>query len=288
MGKRQSIRDDQDFRTQDEVIIPLLAQRSFHLPGNTALQDWIQWMRNNHILFGTCFHHPLHPIESWERLSVLLGSISFAMVATNIGYLWDWYDGDEIEFDPKAVVYTWNVPSLDTTLDITYGTMILWTFGSTLHSLFDVLVWNLSACACCHPGGRFGKSGIASRCQDIGSYSLIPFVLGLFGLAGYSSYLRLFSGNTALDEEYGDDAINNWTQGKLGRYSFLVRFGIELALAWLVFFPILSTIFFSGILGCKGKIPLLGGRPRDKRLVEESLQNTIMVEDSLAHSFANL
>lgn len=288
MGKRQSIRDDQNFRTQDEVIIPLLARRSFHLPANTAMQDWIQWMRNNHILFGTCFHHRLHPIETWERLLVLLGSISFAMVATNIGYLWDWYDGDDLDFDPKAVVYSWNVPPFGTTLDITYGTMILWTFGSTLHSLFDVLVWNLSACACCHPGGRFAKSGIAAKCQDIGSYSLIPFVLGLFGLAGYSSYLRFFSGNSALEEEYGDDAINNWTEGKLGRYSFLVRFGIELALAWFVFFPILSTIFFSGILGCRGRIPFLGGRPRDKRLVEESLQNTIMVEDSLAHSFADV
>lgn len=290
MGKRQTIRDNQEFRTQDEVIIPLLARGSFHLPGNTAMQDWIQWMRNNHVLFGTCFHHKLHPIEKWERLLVLLWSVSFAMVATNIGYLLDWYDGDEIDFDPTTVVYSWNIPSLNTTLDLTYGTMILWTFGSTLHSLFDFLVWNLSACACCHPGGRFGKTAIASKCRDLGSYSLIPFVLGLFGLAGYSSYLRLTNGeNSALEEEYGDDAIDNWTEGKLGRYSFLVRFAIELALAWFVFFPILSTLFFSGWLGCNGRLPLLGGRPRDKKLVEENLQNTIMVQDSRAsHSFAEV
>ena len=58
---------------------------------------------------------------------------------------------------------------------------------------------------------------------------IIYHVLGLFGLAG-----RLTNGNTALEEEYGDDAIDNWTEGKLGRYSFLVRFGIELALAWFI------------------------------------------------------
>lgn len=278
-------------KTRDEILVPLLAQRSFHLPGNTWKEDWVQWMRNNHIVFGTCFHHPLHPIETWERMVVLLGSISFAMVATNIGYVWDWYDGEDHHFDPSEVVYQWNVTrtsgvvgdddagdSSYTTVDITYGTLILWTFGCTFHSIFDFLVWNLSACACFNAGGRYGKTGVAARCHDLGSYLLIPFVLGLLGLAGYSSYLRVTSGNTSLEEEYEDDLIGTLTEGKLGEYSFLIRFGVELLLAWFVFFPLVSTIFFSGLLGCN-RLPLLGGRPRDKRVLEEDLKDTIVFSD---------
>ena len=295
--QQQLQQQDYDYRRRDEIIIPLLAQRSFHLPGNTPKQDWIQWMRNNHIIFGTCFHHPLHPIETWERMIVLLGSISFAMVATNIGYIWDWYwyYGDEQRFDPGAVLYSWNMtsingdtinddesygPSSSTTVEITYGTLFLWTFGCIFHSLFDYLVWNLSACACFHPGGRFGQTNVANRCNDLGSIILIPFVLSLLGLAGYSSYLRVTSGNSSLEDEYGDDLVDNLTAGKLGDYSFLVRFGIELILAWFVYFPLLSTVFFSGILGCGGKLPLLGGRPRDKIMVEKDLKETIIVEST--------
>jgi hypothetical protein len=252
-------------------------------------------MKNNHILFGTCFHHPLHPIETWERMIVLAGSVSFAMVATNIGYLWDWYDGEDHQFDPSTVVYRWNVTgtmgsnsnddenaydeSDYQTLEITYGTLILWTFGCTFHSLFDLLVWNLSACACCHPGGTLGKSRLATRCKDLGSFVLIPFVLGLLGLAGYSSYLRVTSANESLEDEYEDDLVEAVTGGRLGDYSFLARFGVELLLAWFVFFPIVSTVFFSGILGCHGRLPLLGGRPRDVRLLEEDLRDTIVVPE---------
>ena len=282
----------QDFRTQDEILIPLLAQRSFHLPGNNKRQDWVQWMKNNHVIFGICLHHPLHPIETWERMIVLLGSISFAMIATNIGYIWDWYDGEERQFDPRAVLYSWNVENMYgdddgyITLDFTYGTLILWTFGCTFHSLFDFFVWNLSACACCHPGGRFANSKDATRCRDLGSYMLIPLVLGLMAVAGYSSFLRVTNRNEKLEETYEDDIIDNLTAGKLGDYSFLVRFGVELLLAWFAYFPIITTVFFSGILGCGGRIPLLGGRPRDKRLLEENLRSTMIVPDG--HSFAEV
>lgn len=295
--------------TRDEILIPLLAQRSFHLPGNSWKEDWIQWMRNNHIVLGICFHHRLHPIETWERLLVILGSVSFAMVATNLGYIWDWYDGEDHDFDPYVVLYSWTMPGGEgcntgnyyddnynydcddestiigsRTLYITYGTMILWTFGCTFHSLFDILVWNLTACACCHPGGRYGNSEIATKwefCHDMGSYLLIAPILTLGGLAGYSSYLRVTNTeNEELDMEYGDDLVETVTNGKLGEYSFLLRFGVELFLAWFVFFPIVSTVLFSGFFGCRGRLPLLGGRPRDKRLLDEGNEDKLATAES--------
>ena len=281
-------------KTYDEILIPLLAKRSFHLPNNSKLDDWIQWMKNNHIILGICCHHPLHPIETWERFIVLLGSIAFALVATNIAYIWDWYDGNEYEFNPNHILYTFNFGNgsdgedngVDDNIDdvnssltnisnseinITYGMVLLWTFGCTFHSIFDILVWNLSACACCHPGGRYGTTLIAKKCHDLGSYLLIPFIVLLLGLAGYSSYLRIMNSNTELEDVYEDDMITSITNGKLGKFSFFLRFGIELLLAWFVFFPLLSTLLFSGILGCK-TLPLLGGRPYDRKKLLQQLE----------------
>ena len=128
-----------------------------------------------------------------------------------------------------------------------------------------------SACVCCHPGGRFAESRLVTWCQDLGSYTLIPLVLGFAGLAVYSSHLRVTSEDAALEEEYGDDLVQTVTEGRLGEYSFLLRFGVELLLAWFVFSPLVSTVLLSGILGCNGRVPLLGGRPRDKRRVEQQL-----------------
>lgn len=272
----------QSLKQHDEILIPLLAQRSFHLPGNSWREDWVQWMRNNHIVFGLCFHHRLHPIETWERGIVLSASLSYSLVAANLGYVWDWdhYGAEEdapgvAGFDTSAVAYRRSVPWAGDddgrVLEITYGTLLLWTFGSALHSLFDIAVWRLSACACCHPGGRFAESRLAARCRDLGSYTLIPLVLGLAGLAVYSSHLRVTSEDAALEEEYGDDLVRTVTEGRLGAYSFLLRFGVELLLAWFVFSPLVSTVLLSGILGCNGRVPLLGGRPRDKRRVETQL-----------------
>jgi len=76
-------------RVSEEVLIPLLARRSCHLPGNDWQDDWIQFMRNNHIVFGICLCHRLHPLEWWERIMALLGSIAIGLIATNIAYLWD-------------------------------------------------------------------------------------------------------------------------------------------------------------------------------------------------------
>jgi len=296
--------------TYDEIVVPLLVRRSFHLPNNTPHQDWIQWMKNNHIIFGICFHHPLHPIETWERLIVFSGSIAFALVATNMAYICDLFDGNEIEFNPNHIIYsfTWgdgddngdygddlytmnnNNDTAIRTFNITYGMILLWTFGCTFHSIFDVLVWNVSACSCFQPGGFFGTTKIAQKCNDVGSYVLVPFVFALLTLGGYSSYLRVVNVNMELEDTYEDDLVDTLTRGILGDYSFLIRFVIELILTWFVFFPLLSYILFKGWLDCQsGRIPLLGGRKYDKRVLEEQLNSTEMElaqKENVHHSYA--
>jgi hypothetical protein len=209
---------------------------------------------------------------------VLLGSMSFALIALNIYYLlWvvdDVYygtttdDGTADGFDPRQEMY--NVTIFQQTYAITAGTVVLWTFGGLFHSIYDFTVWQMSACACFHPGGRcYDRCGFCSKnCNDLGSYILIPVIAGVMGLAIYSSYLRVHGSNNA--EIATDDLYDAITQGQLGQFSFLVKYFVELFLAWFVYFPIFGTIMFSGILGCF-KLPILGGRPRDKAKVDKEL-----------------
>jgi hypothetical protein len=234
-------------------------------------------MRNNHVVFGICLCNKLHPIEWWERIIVLLSSMSFALVAINVYYIWWGFneyvipDENAAGFDPYQQWYS--VTIFGTTYAITEGTVVLWTVGGIVHSIWDFTVWQMAACACCHPGGRcYDSCGFCSRrCNDLGSYILIPIVLSVMALAIFSSYLRTH--HTEIQEEApnNDDLYNNMTGGSLGQFSFIVKYFVELILAYLLYFPLFGTIMFSGILGCSGRIPILGGRPRDKAMVDKEL-----------------
>ena len=52
-------------------------------------------------------------------------------------------------------------------------------------------------------------------------------------------------------------------------YRFLLSYAIELGFAWFVWFPLVETILFSGVLSCRGRnpIPGLGGRPAELRAI---------------------
>ena len=45
--------------------------------------------------------------------------------------------------------------------------------------------------------------------------------------------------------------------------------GIEIGIAWMVWYPLVVTTLFSGLLGCGGCVPVLGGRPRDVQIEKE-------------------
>lgn len=57
-------------------IVPKLARRAYHLEENGGWwDDWIQYQRNTHPLFGLCLYHRLHPIRWQQRIIILIGSI---------------------------------------------------------------------------------------------------------------------------------------------------------------------------------------------------------------------
>jgi hypothetical protein len=54
-----------------------------------------------------------------------------------------------------------------------------------------------------------------------------------------------------------------WVEGHNAQeFQFLLGYLVEMVLALFIYYPLGGTILFSGVLGC-GKLPLLGGRPRE-------------------------
>ena len=61
-------------------------------------------------------------------------------------------------------------------------------------------------------------------------------------------------------------------QNDVQQLDFVWSYMIEMILAFFVYYPIGATVLFSGILGCGGKLPLVGGRPREVMLEQKQLE----------------
>jgi hypothetical protein len=225
----------------------LLAARSSHLPGHNWCQDWTQWMRNNHPLIGLCFRYKENPIGLAQRLVILIGSISFGLAATNIIYLfyhiYDGADGTVVDVD------------LDDTVgfEITYEMIALWTLGGLLHSLIDLGVWHLQACACCLPGGCCGSFGFLRK---LGGALTVVLATVFFVLAIIVVIMRA---NYETNQSANLTELAQMQLHRIETFSFLMGYGVELFLAYFFYYPLVATVMFSGVL--KPLLCCLGGRP---------------------------
>jgi len=245
---------------EELYVIRLLSRKAMHLPNGNWWSDWVNFIKNNHPLFGMCFHHKLHPLKVQHRLYLLLASVSFGLTATNCVYLYNAYNNEEmskvlIEFALKEDSPL-NVENIEA-LEITYGTFALWTFGGLLHGAFDISIWYFSACACFVSGASCGNNA-RNRCQTVASYVVLAITGALFASAIcfalmraiYDVRLRL-AGEGEVFDEFEWDEIR-----RVQNFTFLVGYTIELVLAYLVYWPLLVTVLFTGIF------PFIG-RPKE-------------------------
>lgn len=274
----RSDRERQAERDYAATLIPALADRCYHLPGNNYCQDWFQYFMNNHPVLGICCHDKLHPIGFRQRIVTLVGSIAFGLIITNIFFL-SLISTDEAFDDLHDPIVSLSVNSTltgsqgsDQQVTITYGMILLWTVGTSVHSIFDMTIWYMSACACCHPGGRFEQFGC---CKMLGSSVVIFAVVLVVAVASVIVVYRasIESQTNDIDEQ---DANGNETDGSVefGKvngvesFDFLLSWTVEVVIALFAAYPLIGTIFFTGVLGC-GRLPFLGGRPREMWLEEQ-------------------
>jgi len=264
---------------QASIIIPLLAMRKYHLPGNNYCQDWIQYIRNNHPLLGIFFHQKLHPLRWGQRIVFLLGSISFGLIVTSFVTLLYAYlrkDMNSILICFKDVsegfilTNTTSTTSSSSSSDspngssgtckfsITYGMVTLWTLGGLVHSIFDISLWFLSACCCLLPGGMLQRFG---RYRKIGSYMVLILVACMCSMAVFSVILRAkYEARKTLILHGLSPSDASLLLHDAKSFSFILTYLIEQGLSWFVYYFIVVSLLFSGVLGC-GCVPVLGGRP---------------------------
>lgn len=164
-----------------------------------------------------------------------------------------------------------------TTVEYSKGMAILWSVGSAIHAVFDNTIWYVTSCGClANQEKKFAcmnkHKGLINVIVALG-FILITAVATLAvviratvegggELAGSLSELRA----TGLDGEKVSNKSN---------YEFMMSYSIELLLAWFIWFPIVETILFSGILSCGGRVPFMGGRPQEIKEAKKRQQTNL-------------
>ena len=257
----ESTQIETDEQKLERLLVPKLASRAYHLPGNDFGQDWKQYVLNNHPLLGICFHHRLHPLKTAQRLLMLLGSFAFGIAVTNAIYFWFIMTGRDSNAEAFALSFSVesgeNAPS--STISVSYGLIALLTVGSGSHALFDRFVWSLGACKICRPGGVFEGQ---TRCNaDWGKYMAVLLIMLVVCGTSFVVVIRALM-------EKGDEDIDIFHDSNKDRdfqaqdFKFLIGYLIEFTVSLFVMTPLIEFTLFSGLLGCCS-LPILGGRSRE-------------------------
>mmetsp|Transcript_5398 Transcript_5398/g.11345 ORF Transcript_5398/g.11345 Transcript_5398/m.11345 type:complete len:301 (-) Transcript_5398:473-1375(-) len=298
MGRHKNKNGSQSSSTHEESVgssendelVQLLALQAYHLPGNNYLQDWWQFMANNHPVFGICCHYRAHPIKGCTRIVALIGTITFGLALTNFFYLFFLWNP---EFDRVlASIFADD----GTEFLLTTGMLLLWTVGSGIHCTFNLAIWHIAACACCQSGG-FCES--YACCPSLGKYMIRFFVLCTVALSALIILLRVAINDELQEDITADDG--NITTGinimmvddqielsvdSASEFTFVLTYLVEMTLTLFVYYPIGGTIIFSGILSCGYEIPILGGRPYE--IGREERRNSRQKRETLAKGSSDI
>jgi hypothetical protein len=206
---------------------------------------------NNHPFFCFWWADPRHPLGSSERIVNLLASLAFGLAATCLVVLWFFYE-DERDFDDVAF-------SIFGYMDVTVGMLALMLFSGPLHVLFDLSMYFLQACPPCRVDGFFDRhfpSAHQTFWLWIGKHLAFLITAASMALAFTVMLIR-----ASVDSGGDGDDISLHVKS----YDFLLLYLLEIFVSNFVAFPIGTFTVFSGVLGCCGRLPGLGGRPYQVR-----------------------
>jgi len=188
---------------------------------------------------------------------------------TNIFYLF--YLWNE-EFDQIVMSITLDSGEVYT---LTTGMLLLWTLGGGIHASFNLSMWYIAACSCCRAGGCCEARAC---CPSFGKHLIRGVVLMIVFMTVLVILMRIAIGNYAGTDTLDDTATNNVTDSNAldfffteeawdfsvegtEEFHFVLAYLVQMVLSLFVYYPIFATVLMSGVLGCNGKVPLLGGRP---------------------------
>lgn len=280
-------------REYRDTVIPLLLMRAYHLPNHTYHQDLYQYMSNNHPIFGIFWHHKYHPVGRTIRIISLIGSMLFGLAITNIIYLaFVFADTDydkayvevNVNSETGAATGSTFVDSAVPALSLTNGNIALWTIGAMLHASFDNLIWSLAACSCCTTSTEGLTEKKLARYRNTGVVFVVLSVVIATALATFAVALRaaISSSNTSNDavavdpetvQSYGltDDNVQLFQVDAANDFEFMIAYFVELVLNYFIYYPVVGTVLFSGILTCGRFGGVFGGRPYELKMASVDL-----------------
>lgn len=241
---------------EEKLIIQRLSMKAFHIPGNSYWEDWLMFVKNNHIILSFFFSHPLHPFGRKERTLNLVASLAFGLAAVSSVKLWYFYN-------EKAMNDT--VVSLFGLFNVTHGMITTAFFGSLCNVFFDFFIWFLQVCPLCQPG-----SPIADKLADHTKFFWIWMGSNLaFIVTGIAICLALnvVFVRASVEEDGNDEGVAS----HIADYSFLGSFFLEVVVTQFIMFPIVAFTIFSGVLGCF-VLPGAGGRPYQVKKMETRMR----------------
>jgi len=186
-----------------------------------------------------------------------------------------------------------------TSVQVSSGMILLWSVGSALHAIWDNTIWYVTSCSCCMStdhGSDNNDNGIETgqehgRCDGcVTKYKKFSNILVAIGIivitavatvavvirshvdnngGDISSALAAFQSSSLSSNGEGTGAagVDIKQLSNKNNYEYLMSYSIELTLAWFLWFPIIETILFSGILALPcprlGSRLGLGGRPAE-------------------------
>jgi hypothetical protein len=240
----------------ENELVQLLALQSYHLPRNSWIQDWIQFIGNNHPVFGICCHSKIHPIKSCTRVVALVGTFTFGLAMTNLFYVFFLWNP---EFN--RILATITTDDGNESILLTTGMLLLWTLGGCIHGMFNLAMWHIAACACCQKGGCLERYAC---CPNLGSKMIRISVLCTFFLCIMIILLRVAMNEKEeknnqkqqqyqLEEEYQyinsrgidilfDDQLDLNVQN-ISEFTFVLSYLVEMVFALFVYYPIGGTMY---------------------------------------------
>jgi hypothetical protein len=204
------------------------------------------------------------------RMLAFFGSVVFGLTITNIIYMAFILEDQPFNKSFVNVTLTNHAITGNAALDnqvshfeVTNGLIALWTVGSALNALYDNLIWSVAACACCLEGGRY---------EHLLRYrKFLPLIVMFLvvGTAATATLVVLIVATVRSTDK------NEQTAKLLGisydtrahSYRFPLSYGLEVLFSLAIWYPLMGTLLFSGVLGC-GRMPIFGGRPYEMRALE--------------------
>ena len=280
MPKEGAITPEQQLQ-QD--VMDAVQRRAYHLAGNkTWCEDWRQYIANNHPVLaligcGNKYNdyitsstnsseaHRTNSDMRRRRFLVFVCSLCCGITISLGAYLWSTQNEklSEIMFRMTFVSYPEeDQPNSERAVYADYARyqIYLWTWMSILHAVHDLNIWY---CCCCFTSSE-------SSTKVLRGYILwaILLVAGVTGLLVGVILSESDNSNDLEQEDGGEDDVDEVDIV----VTLLVNILVEIFLAWIIWFPIIATILFSGILGCF-IVPILGGRRQQLYALGQNQRN---------------